>query len=169
MYLLRRRVLLSVFDPQKGVNPSLSVSVLFLGFQSDDLFTGVVVPTTCSLTTCLITCRGVPQQRRIWQGGVPQQRRIWQGGGPTTAWKNPTNHNDLWKLRGDCCPQEAPGARFRSSGTPLGRRRVWGRQGRVLWPSLPGDDDPMARWSVSKDGGSACPEPWCSSDPARRA
>ena len=57
------RVLLSVFDPQKGVNPSLSVSVLFLGFQSDDLFTGVVVPTTCSLTICLTTCIGIPNRR----------------------------------------------------------------------------------------------------------
>ena len=40
-----------MFDPQKGVNPSLSVSVLFLGFQSNGLFTGVA-PTTCSLTIC---------------------------------------------------------------------------------------------------------------------
>ena len=32
------------------------VVVLFLGFQSDGLFTGVVAPIICSLTTCLTTC-----------------------------------------------------------------------------------------------------------------
>ena len=32
------------------------VGVLFLGFQSDDLFTEVVVPPTCSLTICPTTC-----------------------------------------------------------------------------------------------------------------
>ena len=54
-----------MFDPQKGVNPLLSASVLFLGFQSDDLFTGVVAPTTCSLTTCLTTCKGDRFHRQI--------------------------------------------------------------------------------------------------------
>ena len=49
------RVLFSGFYPQKGYNPSLFVGVLFLGFQSDDLFTGVVAPTTCSLATCSLT------------------------------------------------------------------------------------------------------------------
>ena len=52
------RVLFSGFYPQKGYNPSLFVGVLFLGFQSDDLFTGVVAPTTCKSSICLTTCMG---------------------------------------------------------------------------------------------------------------
>ena len=76
MYLLQGRVLLSVFDPQKGVNPSLSVRVLFLGFQFDDLFTGVVVPTTCSLTTCLITCKGLHFRRKTERVGLHFRRKV---------------------------------------------------------------------------------------------
>ena len=37
------------FTLKKGYTPLRSVVVLFLGFQSDDLFIGVVAPTTCSL------------------------------------------------------------------------------------------------------------------------
>ena len=58
------RVLLSGFYPQKGVNTSLLVGVLFLGVQIDGLFTGVVAPTTCSLTTCLTTCMYVRFRRK---------------------------------------------------------------------------------------------------------
>ena len=64
------RVLFSGFYPQKGYNPSLFVGVLFLGFQSDDLFTGVVAPTTCKSSICLTTCMGSVRGRsrpvRFW-------------------------------------------------------------------------------------------------------
>ena len=45
--------------------------VLFFGFVLVDLSTGVVVPTTCPLTICLITCMVYPYQRRIERGGIP--------------------------------------------------------------------------------------------------
>ena len=49
------RVLFSGFYSQKGVN--LSPPVVGLGpfWVLVDLFTGLVVPTTCSLTTCIVT------------------------------------------------------------------------------------------------------------------
>ena len=60
---------------KKGYSPSLSVGVLFLGFQSDDLFTGVVAPTTCSLTICLITCMYVRFRRKSWVEYVRFRRK----------------------------------------------------------------------------------------------
>ena len=45
-----------------------------------DLFTGVVVLTTCSSTTCLTTCKGDPNGRTIEGGGDPNGRII-EGGG----------------------------------------------------------------------------------------
>ena len=39
-----------------------------------DLFTGVVAPTTCSLTTCLTTCRGVVYRRKNRAEGVVYRR-----------------------------------------------------------------------------------------------
>ena len=49
------RVLFSGFYSQKGAN--LSPPVVGLGpfWVLVDLFTGLVVPTTCSLTTCFLT------------------------------------------------------------------------------------------------------------------
>ena len=60
---------------KKGYSPSLSVGVLFLGFQSDDLFTGVVAPTTCSLTICLTTCMYVRFRRKSWVEYVRFRRK----------------------------------------------------------------------------------------------
>ena len=81
---LRRRVLFSGFYSQKkGGNPSLSVGVLFfLGFQSDDLFTGVVAPTTCSLTTCLTTCMVIPFRRSFGALVIPFRRTFGTFGDP---------------------------------------------------------------------------------------
>ena len=55
-YRLRWRVLLSGFYPQKG--ESLLPSAVGLGpfWVLVNLLTGLVAPTTCSVTTCLTTC-----------------------------------------------------------------------------------------------------------------
>ena len=62
--------------------------ILFLVLFLAGLSTVVVALTTCSLTICLTTCMGVPQQRRIRRGGGPTTAENPAGGGPTTAWKN---------------------------------------------------------------------------------
>ena len=58
------RVLFSGFCSQKGV----SLSPLWVGLGRFwvlvDLFTGLVVPTTCSLITCLTTCMCYPYVRK---------------------------------------------------------------------------------------------------------
>ena len=71
---LRRRVLFSGFYSQKG--ESLLPSGVGLGrfWVLVDLFTGVVAPTTCSLTTCLTTCRGVVYRRKNRAEGVVYRR-----------------------------------------------------------------------------------------------
>ena len=58
--------------------------------------TGVVAPTTCSLTTCLTICKGVPKARRIAGGGGPESAKNCPGGGPESAWKTLSNHGCLW-------------------------------------------------------------------------
>ena len=52
------RVLFSGFYSQEGAALSPSGIVFGPFLVPVDLFIGVVVPTTCSLTTCLITCKG---------------------------------------------------------------------------------------------------------------
>ena len=59
-----------------------------------DLFTGLVVPTTCSLTTCLTTCMVYPYVRRIEWGSVP-----------VCSWKTPTNHQLFVENPGDRSPR----------------------------------------------------------------
>ena len=70
------RVLFFGFYSQKWAN--LSPPVVGLGpfWVLVDLFTGLVVPTTCFLTTCLTTCRGVAYVRKNRAGGVAYVRRI---------------------------------------------------------------------------------------------
>ena len=91
------RVLFSGFYPQKGYNPSLFVGVLFLGFQSDDLFTGVVAPTTCKSSICLTTCMVKGFMRRIGAMVKGFMRRMAQCGEGFYAWITLPDHRDLCK------------------------------------------------------------------------
>ena len=84
------------FTLKKGCNPSLSVGVLFLGFQSDDLFTGVVAPTTCSLTTCLITCKGIHFHLSKSRKGIHFHLNLRRCGYSLSPIKTHLGHSDLW-------------------------------------------------------------------------
>ena len=72
-----------------------------------DSFTGLVVPTTCSLTTCLTTCMVYPYVRRSSGEVYPYVRRIEWGSVPVCSWKTPTNHQLLWKTPAIEVPESA--------------------------------------------------------------
>ena len=83
------RVLFFGVYSQKGVSRSTSGFGLGSFWVLVNLFTGVVAPTTCSLTTCLTTCMGDRFQRKTNVGGDRFQRKTNVGGGQVSAWKTP--------------------------------------------------------------------------------
>ena len=62
------RVLFSGFYSQKGTSFSPSGVGLGRFWVLVDLFTGLVVPTTCSLITCLTICNGRGEYSEILAG-----------------------------------------------------------------------------------------------------
>ena len=54
-----------------------------------DLSTGVVATTTCSLTTCLTTCMGVPYMREMRRVGCPVYAGNEEGGVSRICGENP--------------------------------------------------------------------------------
>ena len=62
------RVLFSGFYSQIGANLSSAVVGLGRVWGPVDLFTGLVVPTTCSLITCLTICNGRGEYSEILAG-----------------------------------------------------------------------------------------------------
>ena len=71
-----RRLFSGFYSQKRGWVPRRLVGCLGLFWVLVNLFTGVVAPTTCSLTTCLITCICFPNARRIEGECFPNARRI---------------------------------------------------------------------------------------------
>ena len=86
---------------QKGVNPSLSVSLLFLGFKSNDLFTGVVAYYLFFVLLVLYylyMCLSVsPEGHSLEIFPVsPEGHELFKSL-PVSPWKTGPNHQaDLW-------------------------------------------------------------------------
>ena len=79
------RVLFSGFYSQKGVSLSPSWVDFSPFWVLVDLFTGLVVPTTCSLITCLTICNGRGEYSEILAGSRGEY-----------SWKTYPNHRNLW-------------------------------------------------------------------------
>ena len=124
------------------------------GSGSHDLSIAVVAPTTCSLTNCLTICRGVPQQRRIWQGGGPTTAENLAGGGSHNSVENsPESPLPVDKSHGGCRAErrKKPQDRLFRAGRPMGigrpfkrcERRVFGWETGFI-PVLRGSLSPAA-------------------------
>ena len=127
--------------PDKGTYRSLKTGCLLLvpwvsspGLFLVDLSTVVVAPTTCSLTICLTTCKGVPKARRIAGGGGPESAKNCRGGGSR---KRVENSLESWFPVDNSCggnylgrretPQERLSAGRGPSGLPRLRGAVRGK------------------------------------------
>ena len=112
------RVLFFGVYSQKGVSRSTSGFGLGSFWVLVDLFTGVVAPTTCSLTTCLTTCMCV-RFVRILQGVCVRFVRIL---GvcmcSLCTWITPSNHRRLWITLTAVIAQDAPGSIFSGERRP---------------------------------------------------